>query len=111
MAIMNCVDEGRLRAYLDGELPVAERDDVARHLAGCPECERQAAALRETTATVGGTLAVAGWARAGGAGPVRGAPARGWARAGSCRRLTALGGAGAAGGAAVAPGLRGGVAA
>jgi len=65
---MNCVDEGRLRAYLDGELPVAERDDVARHLAGCPECERQAAALRETTAAVGHALAVAGWAPAAGAG-------------------------------------------
>lgn len=55
---MNCLDEGRLRAYLDDELAPAEQDRVARHVAECAECARQLAALRETVALVNGTLAV-----------------------------------------------------
>ncbi len=44
----------RLSAYLDGELPAGERDEVARHLAGCAEC---AARLAEFAAV--GDAAVA----------------------------------------------------
>jgi negative regulator of sigma E activity len=35
----------RLSAYLDGELPAAERAEVAAHLAACPECAELLAAF------------------------------------------------------------------
>jgi hypothetical protein len=41
---MSHPEEGTLLALLDGELPEAERAEVARHLAACPDC---AAAMRE----------------------------------------------------------------
>jgi hypothetical protein len=37
----NCYDEGRLRAYLDGELPALERAAVEVHLASCMACQDQ----------------------------------------------------------------------
>ena len=53
---MRCVDEGRLRAYLDGELGTAEQERVAHHLSGCAPCDRRVAALRGTAAAVSGAL-------------------------------------------------------
>ncbi len=53
---MRCVDEGKLRAYLDGELGPDERGRVAHHLGGCASCDRQVAALRGTAAAVSGAL-------------------------------------------------------
>src|SRR4051794_40332120 len=41
MLMTNCYDEGRLRAYLDGELPALERAALAAHLAGCAACQAQ----------------------------------------------------------------------
>jgi hypothetical protein len=37
----NCIDDGRLRAYLDGELPALERAAVGAHIAGCPSCRAE----------------------------------------------------------------------
>jgi hypothetical protein len=37
----NCYDEGQLRAYLDGELPPAERAALSTHMAGCSACQGQ----------------------------------------------------------------------
>jgi len=34
----NCCDEGRLRAYLDGDLPALERATVGAHIASCASC-------------------------------------------------------------------------
>ena len=53
----SCPEEGRLRAYLDGELAGAEREAVARHLDGCGECAGRAEELGETAGAVGGVLA------------------------------------------------------
>src|SRR5919199_689436 len=57
MAMVNCPEEGRLRAYLDGELAGAEREAVARHLDGCAECAGRAEVLGETAGAVAGVLA------------------------------------------------------
>lgn len=54
---MRCIDEGRLRAYLDDELGKDEREVVTSHLAGCRDCAARATALRETAAAVTATLA------------------------------------------------------
>lgn len=59
---MRCIDEGRLRAFLDDELGADEREAVASHLAGCRDCVGQVAALRETATAVTATLAA--WAPA-----------------------------------------------
>lgn len=40
----------RLSAYLDGELPAAERAALGAHLSGCAQCQRELAALRQTRA-------------------------------------------------------------
>lgn len=40
--------QSRLSAYLDGELPPAERVRVSDHLAGCARCAAEAASLRRT---------------------------------------------------------------
>src|SRR5215218_6098526 len=52
MPMTNCYDEGRLRAYLDGELPAQERAALAAHLAGCAACQAQLGHQRELTARV-----------------------------------------------------------
>ena len=57
MTMVSCPEEGRLRAYLDGELAGAEREAVSRHLDGCAECAGRAEALGETAGAVGGVLA------------------------------------------------------
>ena len=33
-----CLDEGMLQAYMDGELPAAQMEATATHLAACPTC-------------------------------------------------------------------------
>lgn len=42
----NCEDEGRLRAYLDGELPALERAALGAHIASCAACQGRQAELR-----------------------------------------------------------------
>jgi anti-sigma factor RsiW len=42
---MACIDEKKLSAYLDGELPEEERPAVQEHLALCAACRREAARL------------------------------------------------------------------
>lgn len=49
----------QLRAYLDGELPPAEQHTVNAHLAGCPACAAELAALREQAAEVTARLSAA----------------------------------------------------
>ncbi len=48
----NCYDEGRLRAYLDGELPPLERAALGAHLAGCAACRDQLGRQRALAARV-----------------------------------------------------------
>jgi hypothetical protein len=48
----NCYDEGRLRAYLDGELPPPERAAHGAHLAGCAACQGQLDRLRASSGRV-----------------------------------------------------------
>src|SRR5690348_1456704 len=44
--VMQCGEVGsRLDAYLDGELPEAERAPLRAHLQDCPDCGPEAAAL------------------------------------------------------------------
>jgi len=38
---MECPFFGRTGAYLDGELPAAEREACEAHLSGCSECSRE----------------------------------------------------------------------
>jgi len=57
---MSHVDEGTLHAYLDGELPSADRKTVEAHLAQCDTCR---AALSEARALVERASAVLGAAR------------------------------------------------
>jgi hypothetical protein len=55
---MSHVDEGTLHAYLDGELPSAERTTVEAHLAGCATCRAnltEERALRERATAVLGS--------------------------------------------------------
>lgn len=56
-AAMRCIDEGRLRAYLDDELGAAEQERIATHLAGCLACEARVATLRANAASVATALA------------------------------------------------------
>ena len=44
------VNAGRLKAYLDDELPPAEREQVQAHLEACEACRRQAQAAAERAA-------------------------------------------------------------
>jgi hypothetical protein len=53
---MGC-DEGRLKAWLDDELDGGAAADMAAHLATCPDCRAEEAALRRAGATVRGALA------------------------------------------------------
>jgi anti-sigma factor RsiW len=48
----HCVDEGRLRAYLDGELPAMECGAVGAHIAGCAACQGQLERQRALAAQV-----------------------------------------------------------
>lgn len=41
-----------LLAYLDGALPPPQRDALAAHLAGCPDCEGELSLLREGRAVL-----------------------------------------------------------
>jgi hypothetical protein len=50
--MMNCYDEGQLRAYLDGELPPFERAALGAHLAGCSACREQLGRQRALAARV-----------------------------------------------------------
>jgi len=56
---MSHVDEGTLHAYLDGELPPAERTGLEQHLAQCATCRSQLveerALLERSTALLGST--------------------------------------------------------
>src|SRR6058998_3564669 len=55
---MSHVDEGTLHAYLDGELPSAERAALEAHLAGCATCRAnltEERALRERASAVLGS--------------------------------------------------------
>jgi hypothetical protein len=45
-----CIDDGQLRAYLDGELPPIERAAVGAHLAGCAACQARLATQRAVAA-------------------------------------------------------------
>ena len=56
MTMVSCPEEGRLRAYLDGELAGAEREAVVRHLDGRAECAGRAGALVETGGAGAGLL-------------------------------------------------------
>jgi anti-sigma factor RsiW len=44
---MRCVDEGQLRAYLDGEVSEAEEAVIAAHLGDCAACDRRCQELAE----------------------------------------------------------------
>lgn len=55
---MSHVDDGRLNALLDGELPPAEVREVQAHLAGCTECARRLEEARGFLAEAGELLAV-----------------------------------------------------
>jgi hypothetical protein len=48
----NCYDEGRLRTYLDGELPALERVALGAHLASCVACQDQLGRQRALAARV-----------------------------------------------------------
>lgn len=54
---MDCLTEGRLRAYLDDELTTAERATCERHLAECAACAERLAEVRETSARAATALA------------------------------------------------------
>jgi hypothetical protein len=55
----NCYDEGRLRAYLDGELAVPERAALDAHLAGCAACRTALAEQRGAAGRVRAVFATA----------------------------------------------------
>jgi len=55
-----CWSDGDLRAYLDREVPAADRERLAAHLAGCGECESRLQVIEaraERVATALGALA------------------------------------------------------
>jgi anti-sigma factor RsiW len=57
---MSHVDEGALHAYLDGELPPAERAGLEAHLAQCSACKtlltEERALLERASALLGSTV-------------------------------------------------------
>jgi predicted RNase H-like HicB family nuclease len=55
--MMGCVDDGRLRAYLDAEDERTEHDVIAAHLAACPSCAAQVKTLRVAAAQAARALA------------------------------------------------------
>jgi anti-sigma factor RsiW len=56
---MSHVDEGTLHAYIDGELPPAEAQGVAEHLAHCPVCRSRVEEERALIARADQVLALA----------------------------------------------------
>lgn len=50
------IHRSRLRAYADGELGIAEREQVAEHLAGCAPCRDRLAALHAEDAALDARL-------------------------------------------------------
>jgi hypothetical protein len=54
--IMNCPEEGRLRAYLDHQAPVAEQAEIENHLAECVRCGVLVAGLRAAVGDVAAAL-------------------------------------------------------
>lgn len=48
----NCVDEGILQAWFDGELPANEAASVAAHLSGCEACSATATAVETESLTL-----------------------------------------------------------
>ena len=46
-----CNVQGKLAAWLDGELPANEAAEVAQHLERCEECRRRVAAYKQVTET------------------------------------------------------------
>ncbi|NIP78944.1 MAG: hypothetical protein GWM90_06985, partial [Gemmatimonadetes bacterium] len=44
---MTHLDEGTLQAFLDDELPSAERAEVAEHLLACETCQKAHEALMQ----------------------------------------------------------------
>jgi anti-sigma factor RsiW len=52
-----CWNEGDLRAYADRELPPAEMEKLAAHLAACAGCEARSRELAERAARVGAWVA------------------------------------------------------
>lgn len=55
---MKHVSEGRLLAYLDGQLAPSERAEVAAHLEVCEACRHQAAKLRAASESLSGALRI-----------------------------------------------------
>src|SRR5262245_21599360 len=50
---MSCgFDKGLLAAHHDGETAPEERAEVERHLAGCPECARDLASMKDLSAAL-----------------------------------------------------------
>ena len=47
---MTCVHEGKLRAYLDNELPPVKHQEIAQHLAECPACRAHLEEIRRRAA-------------------------------------------------------------
>ena len=54
---MGCMDDGRLRTYLDAEGERDERTAIAAHLAACPACAAHAETLRAEAERAAGALA------------------------------------------------------
>ena len=52
-----CLDEGKLQAYFDGELPIEMMESVTSHLASCVTCAAAARELEEESAFVMSALA------------------------------------------------------
>lgn len=59
---MTCMDDGILRARLDGELPGAELANVNQHLTSCAGCNARFEKLRAETALTGDLLTTLGTA-------------------------------------------------
>lgn len=56
---MPCVDiRNRLHAWVDNELPETERRRIARHLAQCPACRREAEGIEQIAALLDAQPAV-----------------------------------------------------
>src|SRR4051794_19075197 len=54
---MRCVDEGQLRAYLDGEVTGAEEAAIAAHLGDCAACDRRCQVLADDALATSTVLA------------------------------------------------------